>query len=86
MWASLGKLAERVIHNLSQPYSVDGSQVNIGVSIGIAISPHDGATTETLIRNADLALYAAKGDGRGAFRFYAPVMHSDAEDRRQLET
>jgi len=83
--AELSKLADAIIHSLSQPYSIDGSQVVIGVSIGIAIAPHDGRTAETLIRNADLALYAAKADGRGLFRCYAPAMHADAEERRQLE-
>ncbi|MBT2186756.1 EAL domain-containing protein [Sphingobium nicotianae] len=81
----LTKLAQSIIHTVSQPYSIDGSQVIIGVSIGIAIAPTDGTNTETLTRNADLALYAAKADGRGAFRFYASAMHADAEDRRQLE-
>ena len=83
--AALAALADRIIDTLSQPYSVEGSQVVIGASIGVAIAPDDGVTTEALIRNADLALYAAKGDGRGVHRFYAPAMHADAEDRRQLE-
>jgi diguanylate cyclase (GGDEF)-like protein len=81
----LTKLADSIIHALAQPYSIEGSQVVIGVSIGIAIAPTDGRTADTLIRNADLALYAAKADGRGIFRFYAAAMHADAEDRRQLE-
>jgi diguanylate cyclase (GGDEF)-like protein/PAS domain S-box-containing protein len=81
----LARLAGAIIQSISQPYSVDGSQVVIGVSIGIAIAPRDGANSETLIRNADLALYAAKGDGRGVFRSYAPAMHAEAEDRRRLE-
>ncbi len=79
------KLAESIIHTLSQPYSIEASQVVIGASIGIALAPEDGSNAETLIRNADLALYAAKADGRGVYRFYVPAMHADAEDRRQLE-
>lgn len=81
----LGQLAERIIEGLSQPYSIDGSRVMIGVSIGVALSPDDGVTSEALIRNADLALYAAKDGGRGRYHFYAPDLHSDAEERRQLE-
>jgi len=81
----LTKLADAIIHALSQPYLIDGSQVVIGASIGIAIAPTDGKSAETLIRNADLALYVAKAEGRGIFRYYAPAMHADAEDRRQLE-
>ena len=57
----------------------------IGVSIGISFCPEDGVTADALIRNADLALYKAKGDGRGVYRFYSADMHADAEDRRQLE-
>ncbi|MBB5987336.1 EAL domain-containing protein [Sphingobium lignivorans] len=81
----LTRLAKAIIETLSQPYSIEGSQVVIGASIGIAIAPTDGKNAETLTRNADLALYAAKDDGRGAFRYFAPAMHADAEDRRQLE-
>ncbi|RVT43698.1 putative bifunctional diguanylate cyclase/phosphodiesterase [Sphingobium algorifonticola] len=81
----LATLADAVIASLSQPYAIDGHQVVIGASVGIALCPADGVTTDALIRNADLALYAAKGDGRGVHRFYAADMHADAEDRRQLE-
>ncbi len=81
----LAILAKRIIENLSQPYSIDGQSVMIGVSIGIALSPNDGVTSEALIRNADLALYAAKDGGRGRHHFYAQDLHEDAEERRQLE-
>ncbi|MGH6786389.1 MAG: EAL domain-containing protein [Novosphingobium sp.] len=78
-------LAERIIANLSEAYIVEGHRVVIGVSIGISLSPADGVTSEALIRNADLALYAAKDGGRGRHHFYASDLHSDAEERRQLE-
>jgi diguanylate cyclase (GGDEF)-like protein/PAS domain S-box-containing protein len=81
----LAQLAVRVIHDLSEPYSIDGHRVMIGASIGIAVSPEDGVTSEAIIRNADLALYAAKDGGRGRYHFYAADLHSDAEERRQLE-
>ncbi|HVR91104.1 MAG TPA: EAL domain-containing protein [Novosphingobium sp.] len=81
----LTALAARIIENLSQPYSIDGHRVVIGASLGIALSPQDGVTSEALIRNADLALYAAKDGGRGRFHFYAADLHSDAEERRHLE-
>ncbi len=83
--AALAQLADIVIASLSQPYSIEGNAVVIGVSIGISSCPRDGVTADALIRNADLALYAAKGDGRGVHRFYSPDMHADAEDRRMLE-
>jgi predicted signal transduction protein with EAL and GGDEF domain len=74
-----------VIEQLSAPYAIDGNRVMIGASVGIAIAPDDGVTSEALIRNADLALYAAKDGGRGRYHFYAADLHSDAEERRQLE-
>ncbi len=82
---ALAVLAGRVIHNLSLPYQLEGHRVVIGASVGIALSPDDGVTSDALIRNADLALYAAKDGGRGRHHFYAPDLHSDAEERRQLE-
>ncbi|WP_343061327.1 EAL domain-containing protein [Novosphingobium flavum] len=81
----LGELAKRIISILSQPYTVDGSRCVIGASIGIAVAPFDGATSEALIRGADLALYAAKGSGRGRFRFYSSELHQSAEKRRRME-
>ena len=81
----LTQLAQTIINSVSQPYSVEGTVVVIGVSIGISACPEDATTAEALIRNADLALYAAKGGGRGVHRFYSSDMHADAEDRRQLE-
>jgi diguanylate cyclase (GGDEF)-like protein/PAS domain S-box-containing protein len=81
----LGALANQLIETLSQPYSIDGSRVMIGASLGIALAPEDGMTSEALIRNADLALYAAKDRGRGCYHFYAADLHSDAEERRKLE-
>ena len=81
----LGELAHRIIEQLSHPYSIEGHRVTIGASIGIAISPDNGVTSESLIRNADLALYAAKDGGRGRYHFYANTLHVHAEERRQLE-
>lgn len=81
----LESIARTIIESLSKPYRIEDNQVVIGASVGIAISPFDGGTSEALVRNADLALYAAKGDGRGVHRFYASKMHANAEERRQLE-
>jgi diguanylate cyclase (GGDEF)-like protein len=81
----LANVVGQAIEALSQPYSIDGSRVSIGASVGIAIAPDDGLTSDALIRNADLALYAAKDAGRGRFQFYSADLHSDAEERRQLE-
>src|SRR5690606_23091906 len=73
--AELTKIGNAIIHTLSQPYSIDGSQVVIGASIGVAVALADGTSAETLIRNADLALYVAKAEGRGLLRYYEPAMH-----------
>ncbi|WP_284125721.1 EAL domain-containing protein [Parerythrobacter aestuarii] len=81
----LGYLAADIINSLSQPYSIEGQRVVIGASIGIAISPEHGETSEDVIRNADLALYAAKDGGRGRYHFYSNDLHSAAEERAKLE-
>ena len=81
----LVELSQEIINSLAQPYSIEGHRVVIGASIGISIAPDDGVTSEALIRNADLALYAAKDGGRGRYHFYADDLHSQAQERRQLE-
>ncbi len=81
----LASLATEIIDTLSRPYDIQGNEVTIGCSIGIAIAPHDGEDSQTLIRNADLGLYAAKGDGRGVHRFYAEAMLEGARSRKQME-
>ncbi len=81
----LGEIAKKVIDIVSQPYSVAGSRCVIGASVGVAIAPYDGIESEELVRSADLALYAAKGGGRGQFRFYSSDLHAEAERRRQIE-
>jgi diguanylate cyclase (GGDEF)-like protein len=79
-------LAKRLINALSQPYDLDGHQVSIGTSIGIALVPGDGQTSDQLLRNADMALYAVKAAGRGTYRFYDPGMDAAMQARRKLET
>jgi len=81
----LDVLANNIIATLSQPYSIDGNRCDIGASVGVAIGPEDGLTREQLMRNADLALYAAKDSGRGCCRFFSATMLQVAEDRRLLE-
>ena len=81
----LADLGNDIIHSLSQPYSIDGQRVIIGASVGIAVAPEHGQNSEDLIRNADLALYAAKDGGRGRYHFYAEDLHAEAEARAKLE-
>ena len=82
---TLSTLAKELIAALSQPYFISSNSVTIGCSIGVALAPVDGEDAETLTRNADLALYAAKGDGRGVHRFYSENMLAGAKSRKQLE-
>lgn len=81
----LAMVAAEIIRSLSQPYSIEGQRVVIGASVGIAVSPEHGETSEDVIRNADLALYAAKDGGRGRYHFYSDDLHSKAEQRAQME-
>ena len=81
----LGDFASRIIQMVAQPYSINGSRAIIGVSVGVAIAPYDGLDAEELVKAADLALYAAKGGGRGQYRFYSRELQEGAKMRRQLE-
>ena len=82
---SVERVAEAVITSLSQPYDVERNKLYIGASVGSAICPTDGDKVETLMRNADLALYRAKDEGGGLHCSYEPSLHANAEERRQLE-
>jgi diguanylate cyclase (GGDEF)-like protein/PAS domain S-box-containing protein len=79
------KLAGRLIEVLSQPFALDGHDVVIGASIGIALAPDDGDGADALLRNADMALYRAKSEGRGTSHFFEPEMDRRLQARRTLE-
>jgi diguanylate cyclase (GGDEF)-like protein len=76
--------ARRIIEVSSRPYNLDGCQATVGVSVGIAVAPTDGRNADMLIRNADTALYRAKSDGRGSWRFFEPEMDARVRARRAL--
>jgi diguanylate cyclase (GGDEF)-like protein len=78
-------LARRLIETVSQPYDIDGHRVVVGVSIGITMSDRDDVDVDQLLRRADMALYAAKRQGRGTWRRFEPGMEHDAHARRGLE-
>ena len=78
-------LAQRVIDTLSAPYEINGHQIVIGASVGIAIAPADGDDPDQIIKNADMALYRAKADGRGRYRFFEADMDAKMQARRTLE-
>ncbi|HEU5272954.1 MAG TPA: EAL domain-containing protein [Xanthobacteraceae bacterium] len=78
-------LATRLQSILSEPYYIEGHQIVIGISTGIALAPGDGTTQVELLKCADLALYRAKSEGRKGHQFYASEMDADARLRRALE-
>jgi diguanylate cyclase (GGDEF)-like protein len=84
--AELSQLAQAIINSLSRPYTINGTLVSIGASVGIVTSDYDDRTSDDLMRDADLALYAAKAAGKGCFRFFAPEMHEAARDRQLMES
>jgi len=83
--SEVSDFAARLIKVLSDSYDIDGVEVVIGASIGIALSPGDGTTADELMRNADMALYRAKSDGGGVHRFFEREMDRLAQKRRDLE-
>src|SRR3984957_14763390 len=79
------ELAVKVIETLLEPFEVHGHQVVIGTSIGIAMAPTDGSDPDQLLRNADMALYRAKANGRGNYHFFQSEMDAQMQERRRLE-
>jgi predicted signal transduction protein with EAL and GGDEF domain len=80
------RVAERVRSSLGEPFEVDGTELHISSSIGIALYPRDGRDVESLLQKADLALYQAKEDGRNNFRFYTETLNDQARERLTRET
>jgi predicted signal transduction protein with EAL and GGDEF domain len=78
-------LARRIRDSIVQPFHLDGHQIVVDISIGISVAPIDATTPDQLLKNADMALYGAKGDGRGTFRFFEPEMDARMKARRELE-
>ena len=83
--AMLAPLAERILKLLSSPFRVDGHEIQVGCSIGLAVAPDNGNDLATVMRNADFALYRAKSEGRRTWRFFDPKMAEDLASRRTLE-
>jgi diguanylate cyclase (GGDEF)-like protein len=78
-------LSRRIRDSIIRPYQVDGHQIVTDISIGISIAPADGTEPDVLLKNADMALYGAKADGRGTYRFFEPDMNTRMKVRRDLE-
>jgi diguanylate cyclase (GGDEF)-like protein len=80
-----GDVAHRILEAIKTPFSADGHQLTATASIGIAIYPDDGEDAEALLRSADMAMYAAKAEGRGCFCFYQPEMGQNRNRRLEVE-
>jgi diguanylate cyclase (GGDEF)-like protein/PAS domain S-box-containing protein len=80
-----GGLADRIIDIISKPFNIEGDEVNIATSIGIALAPEHASSSESLMKMADLALYRAKSGGRNGYRFFDPEMSLAASARHELE-
>jgi diguanylate cyclase (GGDEF)-like protein/PAS domain S-box-containing protein len=78
-------LSRRLLEAVGEPYLIDGHSIVIGASIGIAMAPGDGDDSETLLKNADMALSRAKNDSRGTFSFFEAGMDARAQSRRRIE-
>jgi len=81
---AIRSIARRLVEMVSRPYLLQGGVANIGVSIGVAFAAA-GVDADTLLRQADLALYKSKADGRGRFGFFEPSLQTAAEARQMLE-
>jgi diguanylate cyclase (GGDEF)-like protein len=79
------RLAERVVEAMAAPFDIQGHQVMIGASVGVSAAPSDGDDADALLKKADMALYRAKADGRGAFHFFERAMGEQLQARRALE-
>jgi len=78
-------LARRIRDSIIKPYQIDGHQIITDISIGVSVAPNDGTEPDRLLKNADLALYGAKSEGRGTYRFFEPEMDTRMKARRELE-
>jgi diguanylate cyclase (GGDEF)-like protein len=79
------QLASRIVDSINAPFDIEGKHIVIGTSIGIALAPADGRDPDQLLKNADMALYLAKTDGRGTHRFFESEMDKRLQSRRALE-
>ena len=77
--------ARRMLHAVSQPHSIDQHDLHVTTSIGVSVYPEDGLDAETLIKNADTAMYQAKESGRQSFQFFKPAMNARAVERQSIE-
>ncbi len=78
-------IAERIVKTMGAPFMIDGHQIIIGASVGIAVAPEDGESADVLMKNADMALYRAKAEGRSTYHFFEKDMDAAIQKRRMIE-
>jgi diguanylate cyclase (GGDEF)-like protein len=80
-----GNLARRLINSMAKPFDLDGRQVYLGASIGVSVCPGDGEDMDILLKNADMAMYRAKSEGRNTYHFFELAMDARLQERSLLE-
>ena len=84
-WEDAVSVARRMLEAVAAPHSIEGHDLHITTSIGVSVHPDDGLDAETLIKNADTAMYQAKAHGRQSYQFFKPAMNVRAEERQSIE-
>jgi diguanylate cyclase (GGDEF)-like protein len=84
-WEDAATIARRILDSVAQPHSIDQHDLHVTTSIGVSVYPTDGIDSETLIKNADTAMYQAKENGRHSYRFFTPEMNVRAVERQSIE-
>jgi len=80
------KLADKITNTLKQPFNIDGHELYVSASIGIALYPQDGTSMDTLIKHADVAMYHVKGQGKNGYQFYSNEMNVPYIEKLSLDT
>ena len=84
-WEDAAITARRMLEAVAEPHSIDKHDLHVTTSIGVSVYPHDGLDAETLIKNADTAMYQAKENGRQSYQFFKPAMNVRAVERQSIE-
>jgi len=84
-WVDAATVAKRMLQAVAEPHSIDQRDLHIATSIGVSVYPDDGEDAETLIKNADTAMYQAKENGRHRYQFFTPAMNARAVERQSIE-
>jgi diguanylate cyclase (GGDEF)-like protein len=84
-WADAATVATRVLRSVAEAHLIDQHDLHVTTSIGISVYPDDGADAESLIKNADTAMYQAKANGRQSYQFFKPEMNTRAVERQSIE-